>query len=303
MLFLWHTNEENMKFCPTSYMKFSIIYADKAIAETSQQTAPQHVESSSQEGQASEGSENSKLVLRVNDEGRYVCQLCAKTFKTVCLRMAKRISLCSTLLFFDKRMQSVKQIKQVNWHLHFFALCLTKLQILLPPTSSPTFWERICQPTVRRKTSIVTSVAPLSEPRAHWYVTTAGTQVRPNTWWYQTVSSLSFSNLRMTFYSVRLPSTFQMSGPIGAISAASPSESRGPWLDTWSPLPPAQRRSASASARRSLLARMVFVKVKNSFWNCTFTLLLFSKGWALKLMHVFSDVFLIQSFVCVRLYI
>lgn len=72
-----------MKFQPTSYMKCAIIYADKAIAETSQQTTSRHVESSRDGIQASEASESSKLVLRVNDEGRYVCQLCEKTFKTV----------------------------------------------------------------------------------------------------------------------------------------------------------------------------------------------------------------------------
>lgn len=84
VLFLSNINERRMKLSPTSYMKCAIIDADKAIAETSQQTASRHVESSRQGAQASEGPENSKLVLRVNDEGRYVCQLCEKTFKTVC---------------------------------------------------------------------------------------------------------------------------------------------------------------------------------------------------------------------------
>ncbi|XP_041943738.1 transcription factor E4F1 isoform X1 [Alosa sapidissima] len=55
---------------------------DKAIAEVSQQATSQDVESSDQGVQASEGSDGSKLVLRVNDEGRFVCQLCEKTFKT-----------------------------------------------------------------------------------------------------------------------------------------------------------------------------------------------------------------------------
>ncbi|XP_063046699.1 transcription factor E4F1 [Engraulis encrasicolus] len=55
---------------------------DEAIAVASQQAARPDEESGKQEAQTSEVAENSKLVLTVNEEGRYICQLCDKTFKT-----------------------------------------------------------------------------------------------------------------------------------------------------------------------------------------------------------------------------
>lgn len=35
------------------------------------------------EGSVSENADSDKLVYKVNQEGRYICQLCEKTFKTV----------------------------------------------------------------------------------------------------------------------------------------------------------------------------------------------------------------------------
>lgn len=35
------------------------------------------------EGSVSENADSDKLVYKVNQEGRYICQLCKKTFKTV----------------------------------------------------------------------------------------------------------------------------------------------------------------------------------------------------------------------------
>lgn len=35
------------------------------------------------EGSVSENADGDKLVYKVNQEGRYICQLCDKTFKTV----------------------------------------------------------------------------------------------------------------------------------------------------------------------------------------------------------------------------
>lgn len=59
------------------------MYSDEAIAVASQQAARPDEESGKQDAQTSEVAENSKLVLTVNEEGRYICQLCDKTFKTV----------------------------------------------------------------------------------------------------------------------------------------------------------------------------------------------------------------------------
>ncbi|KAL2101108.1 hypothetical protein ACEWY4_002869 [Coilia grayii] len=55
---------------------------DEGVAAASLQAASQDEESSKQDTQVSEVPDNSKLVLRVNEEGRFICQLCEKTFKT-----------------------------------------------------------------------------------------------------------------------------------------------------------------------------------------------------------------------------
>lgn len=68
---------------PSPHLIFEIFNPDKAIRAASQQATSDDVESSKQGAQVSEDSDSPKMVLRVNDEGRFVCQLCEKTFKTV----------------------------------------------------------------------------------------------------------------------------------------------------------------------------------------------------------------------------
>lgn len=206
-----------------------------------------------------------KPVYRVNKDGRYICQTCEKTFKTVsctapvlpvdidlrmnpyrlsvpCLVWKKvMISKLSAILFFP----CLCSIKQTYFSVYLF--------------SRQTSWEPIWSPTVIIRISPASSVGVPSAPKAPWFVTTAVTQVQ---WtgkggglrlrfccmWHMQLHFLSPS-------SVSLPLFPQTNARTAVICVGSPSGSQGLWPDISSPSPPALRRSASTSTRRSLSAR------------------------------------------------
>lgn len=124
-----------------------------------------------------------KPVYRVNKDGRYICQTCEKTFKTVSctapvlsvdidLRMNPyRLSL--PCLVWKKVM-----ISKLSAILFFPCLCSIKQTYFSMSTSRQTSWEPIWSPTVRIRISPASSVGVPSAPKAPWFVTIAVTQVQ-----------------------------------------------------------------------------------------------------------------------------